>query len=141
MGETISTLVFRPPNPPTPIKKDRFFYLEISPRYEPCLSCGAVPTSSIRTGRLGCGLENGVHRIPAFFIKRRGASITFLFSHGNAEDLGMMYGRMKEMARVLCVNILAYDYTGYGLSTGKFILNSFDSYLIIYESFRVVMVL
>ena len=131
MGETISTLVFRPPNPPTPIKKDRFFYLEISPHYEPCLSCGAVPGTTIAKGPLGgCGLDNSVHRIPAFFIKRRGASITFLFSHGNAEDLGMMYGRMKEMARVLCVNILAYDYTGYGLSTGTLIHISFDLYLI-----------
>lgn len=121
MGETISTLVFRPPKPPTPIKKDRFFYLEIYPDFESCLTCGAVPATTKGGGSaLGCGLDNnGLYRIPAFFIKRRGASITFLFSHGNAEDLGMMYGRMKEMARVLCVNILAYDYTGYGLSTGE----------------------
>jgi hypothetical protein len=126
MGETISTLVFRPPKPPTPIKKDRFFYLEIYPDFESCLTCGAVPATTKGGGSaLGCGLDNnGLYRIPAFFIKRRGASITFLFSHGNAEDLGMMYGRMKEMARVLCVNILAYDYTGYGLSTGEFRLGA-----------------
>lgn len=31
----------------------------------------------------------------------------------------MMYHRMKELARVACVNVMAYDYSGYGLSTGE----------------------
>lgn len=57
-----------------------------------------------------------VYKIPAFFIRRRNATQTLLFSHGNAEDLGMMYGRMKDLAMVLGVNVMAYDYTGYGLS-------------------------
>jgi pimeloyl-ACP methyl ester carboxylesterase len=56
------------------------------------------------------------YKIPAFFVRRRGAKHTLLFSHGNAEDLGMMYKRMKDLALVLCVNVMAYDYTGYGLS-------------------------
>jgi len=91
MGETISTLVFRPPNP-TYLRPSRYFLINT---------------------------DDDGNQIPAFFIKRRGARLTLLFSHGNAEDLGMMYNRMKEMARVLCVNIMAYDYTGYGKSTGK----------------------
>lgn len=57
------------------------------------------------------------YKIPAFFLRRKGAKVTILFSHGNAEDLGMMFRRMKEMAMLLCANVLAYDYTGYGLST------------------------
>ena len=62
-------------------------------------------------------VRNGrVYRVPAFFIRRRNATKTILFSHGNAEDLGMMYARMKDLALVLGVNVLAYDYTGYGLS-------------------------
>ena len=56
------------------------------------------------------------YRIPAFFIRRSNATQTILFSHGNAEDLGMMFARMKELAVKLGVNIMAYDYTGYGLS-------------------------
>jgi len=64
-------------------------------------------------------IDNGPHQIPAFFLLRRNAKLTLLYSHGNAEDLGMMYKRMKELARVLCVNVLAYDYSGYGLSTPK----------------------
>lgn len=44
--------------------------------------------------------------------------MTILFSHGNAEDLGMIYDWFNDLARVLRVNILAYDYTGYGKSQG-----------------------
>lgn len=64
-------------------------------------------------------VRKGDCKIPAFFVRRKGAQHTLLFSHGNAEDLGMMYKRMKDLALVLCVNIMAYDYTGYGLSTGS----------------------
>ena len=42
-----------------------------------------------------------------------------LFSHGNAEDLGLIYDWFREFARALKVNVLAYDYTGYGLSQNE----------------------
>jgi hypothetical protein len=64
------------------------------------------------------------HRISAFFIKRKKAKVTLLFSHGNAEDLGMMYIKMKEISRVVGVNVMAYDYTGYGYSSGEFLHSS-----------------
>ena len=35
-----------------------------------------------------------------------------LFSHGNAEDLGMVYDWFREVSRELDCNVLAYDYTG-----------------------------
>ena len=56
-------------------------------------------------------------KIAAFHIDR-GAQLTLLFSHGNAEDLGMVYDWFREVSRELDVNVLAYDYTGYGLNTG-----------------------
>ncbi|GMI61467.1 hypothetical protein ScalyP_jg2986 [Parmales sp. scaly parma] len=56
-------------------------------------------------------------QIPAFFIDN-GAKISILFSHGNAEDLGMIYSWFVDIAQVLEVNVLAYDYTGYGKSQG-----------------------
>lgn len=117
MGDTVSTLVFRPPIP-TRIKPSKFFYIDVPVDDESsCMSegCNMVPSTSHFESDMTL---MGPHKIPAFFIRRRGATLTFLFSHGNAEDLGMMYGRMKEMARVLGVNVLAYDYTGYGLSSG-----------------------
>ncbi|RHY23237.1 hypothetical protein DYB25_008429 [Aphanomyces astaci] len=66
---------------------------------------------------------------------RVGAKYTLLFSHGNAEDLGMVYDWFREVSRrinvrrhiivvqstdvhILQVNVMAYDYTGYGISLG-----------------------
>jgi len=56
--------------------------------------------------------------IPAFFIDRD-AKFTLLFSHGNAEDLGMIIEYFREVSHLLEVNIFAYEYTGYGMSTGE----------------------
>ena len=55
--------------------------------------------------------------LPAFFIDRRSA-VTVLFSHGNAEDLGMIYESFCEFAKEMNVNVLAYDYEGYGKASG-----------------------
>ena len=88
-----------------------------SPRGQGDDANNANATSSPSSPDVVQNVRNGqVYRIPAFFIRRRNATQTILFSHGNAEDLGMMYHRMKDLALVLGVNILAYDYTGYGLS-------------------------
>lgn len=89
MGDAISSLLFQPP-PPTYLHPSRHFWLNTS---------------------------RG-SRIPAFFIERPNAQVTILFSHGNAEDLGMIYDWFNDLARVLRVNIMAYDYTGYGKSNG-----------------------
>jgi len=57
--------------------------------------------------------------IPAFFIQREGAHFTLLFSHGNAEDLGLIIRYFREVSHMLHVNIFSYEYTGYGMSTGQ----------------------
>ena len=88
MGDVISTFLFQPPEEPTPIARSKVFWLET---------------------RLGS-------RIPAFYINRFPGRFTILYSHGNAEDLGMLYEYLKELSRLLKVNIMAYDYTGYGLA-------------------------
>mmetsp|Transcript_26887 Transcript_26887/g.47436 ORF Transcript_26887/g.47436 Transcript_26887/m.47436 type:complete len:291 (+) Transcript_26887:73-945(+) len=90
MGDAISSLLFQPP-PPTYLHPSRHFWLNTA----------------------------GGSRIPAFFIERPNAQVTILFSHGNAEDLGMIYDWFNDLARVLRVNIMAYDYTGYGKSNGS----------------------
>jgi pimeloyl-ACP methyl ester carboxylesterase len=78
---------------------------------------GSIGDDDSSSWRRQKNARNGVtYKIPAFFIRRRNAKQTILFSHGNAEDLGMMFARMKELAVKLSVNIMAYDYTGYGMS-------------------------
>ena len=57
-------------------------------------------------------------RIPAVFVPWPGAKFTILFSHANAEDLGLIFGHLKTLSEVLQVNVMGYEYTGYGQSTG-----------------------
>jgi hypothetical protein len=65
------------------------------------------------------------HRIAVTHIRKKGANVTILFSHGNAEDLNSAYFWMKKLSKDLDVNVIGYDYTSYGYSTGK--LLCFDS--------------
>jgi len=48
-----------------------------------------------------------------------GHEFTILYSHGNAEDIGLSYRALKKLVDKVGVNLLAYDYSGYGLSEGK----------------------
>ena len=89
MGKIISTLLFQPPDNPTPLGRSKYFWLTTSRGSQ----------------------------IPAFHITQPHARFTVLYSHGNAEDLGMIHNYIAELSRLLYVNILAYDYTGYGLGT------------------------
>lgn len=43
---------------------------------------------------------------------------TVLFSHGNAVDIGQMAGFLQSLAYRFSVDIVCYDYSGYGVSTG-----------------------
>lgn len=44
---------------------------------------------------------------------------TILHSHGNAVDLGQMLPLYEQLAKLLRVNVCAYDYRGYGTSKGQ----------------------
>ncbi|WOL14369.1 protein ABHD17B-like [Canna indica] len=57
--------------------------------------------------------------IVAMYVRNPVAASTLLYSHGNAADLGQMYELFVELSIHLRVNLLGYDYSGYGQSTGK----------------------
>ncbi|KAG1326605.1 alpha/beta hydrolase domain-containing protein 17C [Cocos nucifera] len=59
------------------------------------------------------------NRIAAAFWRHPVARFTLLYSHGNAADLGQMVDLFLELRAHLRVNIMSYDYSGYGASTGK----------------------
>ncbi|GER35849.1 alpha/beta-Hydrolases superfamily protein, partial [Striga asiatica] len=61
----------------------------------------------------------GGHKVAATFWKHPSARFTLLYSHGNAADLGQMQELFIELRAHLRVNIMSYDYSGYGASTGK----------------------
>ncbi|TXG54211.1 hypothetical protein EZV62_019467 [Acer yangbiense] len=59
------------------------------------------------------------NKIVAFYLKNPYARLTLLYSHGNAADLGQLYDLFVQLKLNLRVNIMGYDYSGYGASTGK----------------------
>lgn len=90
MGTAISSLVFQPPKTTHAAKME-------------------FPRSTVLLET-----EHG-SQIPAFYIDRS-APLTMLFSHGNAEDLGIIFDWFVSLSKQLNVNVMAYDYTGYGRS-------------------------
>jgi abhydrolase domain-containing protein 17 len=56
--------------------------------------------------------------IAAVWLPNPAARFTVFFSHGNAEDVGDDLPYLEEM-RVAGFSVFAYDYRGYGLSTGR----------------------
>ncbi|KAI4321321.1 hypothetical protein MLD38_034718 [Melastoma candidum] len=59
------------------------------------------------------------NRIVAIYVKNPSAALTVLYSHGNAADVGQMCELFCELSVHLKVNLMGYDYSGYGQSTGK----------------------
>jgi fermentation-respiration switch protein FrsA (DUF1100 family) len=57
-------------------------------------------------------------QISAMFLTDPGARYTILYSHGNAEDIGMLEPTLVALQK-LGFNVLAYDYRGYGTSAGR----------------------
>ncbi|PHT89538.1 Alpha/beta hydrolase domain-containing protein 17B [Capsicum annuum] len=67
---------------------------------------------------LKLGTKKGTE-IMAMYVRNPAAKLTVLYSHGNAADLGQMYDLFTELSLHLQVNLMGYDYSGYGQSTGK----------------------
>ncbi|WJX33157.1 hypothetical protein P8452_21395 [Trifolium repens] len=57
--------------------------------------------------------------IVAMYVRHPMAKSTILYSHGNAADIGQMYELFVELSIHLRVNLIGYDYSGYGQSSGK----------------------
>ncbi|XP_068334143.1 uncharacterized protein [Pyrus communis] len=75
-----------------------------------------LPRDDVDVVRLSTKKGN---EIVAMYVKNPCASLTLLYSHGNAADLGQMYHIFTELSLHLGVNLMGYDYSGYGQSSGK----------------------
>jgi len=69
-----------------------------------------VDTVRIKTNR-------GEH-IVTFHFRRADSRKTIVFSHGNSTDIGIMFHHLREICVKLKSDVFAYEYTGYGQSTG-----------------------
>ncbi|KAE8709316.1 hypothetical protein F3Y22_tig00110332pilonHSYRG01301 [Hibiscus syriacus] len=111
MGVVTSTMAakfaFFPPNPPS--------YTVVESGGKLVMS-GALARESVDVLKVGTKRGN---EVVAVYMKNPGAALTVLYSHGNAADLGQMYDLFSELSLHLRVNLLGYDYSGYGQSSGK----------------------
>jgi len=89
----VNMILFRPPRP-------------VYPTY--CFPSDVIELDT----RLG-------NKICATTVEREGSVIWVLLSHANAEDLNTVYRSMVKLSSTLDVNVIGYDYSGYGLSTGE----------------------
>ncbi|GKY94065.1 hypothetical protein MPSEU_000373100 [Mayamaea pseudoterrestris] len=111
MGDTISTLLFQPPNP-SKLKEHKIVWLKTRRNKR-------VPGFYISYRRQG-GVES-CRSLTADEIRdsRPEEGITLLYSHANAEDLGSIYPWCKFLSKMLQVNLFAYDYAGYGMAADE----------------------
>lgn len=58
-------------------------------------------------------------RIPVLYLQHDEAEFTIIYSHGNSTDIGQVRGSVIDLSFHLKVNILLFEYTGYGASSGK----------------------
>ncbi|TYK09355.1 protein ABHD17B [Cucumis melo var. makuwa] len=102
-------LAFFPPNPPS--------YKLVNDEYTGLLLLTPFPHRE-NVEILKLPTRRGTE-IVAVFIRYPMATSTLLYSHGNAADLGQMYELFIELSIHLRVNLMGYDYSGYGQSSGK----------------------
>ncbi|KAF5469557.1 hypothetical protein F2P56_013621 [Juglans regia] len=112
MGNVTSSVAakfaFFPPDPPT-----YDIYREEDGRLA---FPGVTPDKNVDVHLLD---TKGGNKIVAMLWRHPFARFTLLYSHGNAADLGQMHELFIELRAHLRVNIMSYDYSGYGASTGK----------------------
>ena len=162
MGNNLTsalTQFYSPPNPPTPLSPDKYFWIDSGScggrtnRNERVQGDGETATtattagSSVEESLLASG-RAGRRAIPVVYItkqrnsssintsgatannngmKNNGCSMnsdeaasrsryTLLYCHGHDVDLGLIYDFLVHLSQLLGVDILSFEYAGYGLS-------------------------
>ncbi|KAL8454371.1 hypothetical protein Emag_001398 [Eimeria magna] len=80
----------------------------------PCAACWVCSRGSSINLRVLQLLTAKGSTIPALFIQHPAARQTILLSHSSNTDLGFTYPLLLFLSRSLTVNVMAYEYSGYG---------------------------
>ncbi|KAF5735032.1 alpha/beta hydrolase domain-containing protein 17B [Tripterygium wilfordii] len=117
-SQLASKFAFFPPSPPTyQIKKrDNGKLTVVSTSSSSSLPMPLADDNSLDVLLVDTKRNN---KIVAFYLRNPYARLTVLYSHGNAADLGQLYDLFVQLKVNLRVNLIGYDYSGYGASTGK----------------------
>ncbi|KAF7458096.1 protein kinase family protein / WD-40 repeat family protein [Cryptosporidium felis] len=57
--------------------------------------------------------------IDLFYFRNPTANVTIIYSHSNATDIGYLFGHLFDLSHKAKVNIICYEYQGYGQSKLK----------------------
>lgn len=112
----VNQVAFFPPRPPGyHITDDKQVFLVesdygLSPL--PDLTAEGIVVDTVRMWTRSGNVIMGFH------FKRADSSRTILFSHGNSTDIGLMFQHLRDLCMRLQVDIFAYEYSGYGESSG-----------------------
>ncbi|KAF9689614.1 hypothetical protein SADUNF_Sadunf01G0110700 [Salix dunnii] len=116
-SQLAAQFAFFPPSPPTyQIKKGDNGKLSVVSTSSPSLPLPLADDNSLDVLLIDTKRGN---KIVAFYLKNPYARLTVLYSHGNAADLGQLYDLFVQLKVNLRVNLMGYDYSGYGSSSGK----------------------
>ena len=105
------TCRFHPPNPSYDIKTD-----EKSGNYTAIFAEESYNKKPLKNLSIHVIETSSKTKIPVFCFRSRTAKLTLIYSHGNATDMGLMFSMYAFMSSELKINVVAYDYTGYGTS-------------------------
>ncbi|KAM9318214.1 alpha/beta hydrolase domain-containing protein 17C [Pholidichthys leucotaenia] len=110
-------LAFLPPEPTYSIHADAngATSLHLTERADWQYSQRELDSVEVLTTRSSRG-----NRVACMFVRcAPNSRYTLLFSHGNAVDLGQMCSFYIGLGSRINCNVFSYDYSGYGVSTGK----------------------
>ncbi|XP_022669267.1 protein ABHD17B-like [Varroa jacobsoni] len=117
-GRIASKLAFLPPETTysfAPDESGSKYALQLTERAEWQYSAREMEAIEVFYTRTSRG-----NRVACMLVRcSPNARFTILFSHGNAIDLGQMSSFYLGLGTRINCNIFSYDYSGYGVSTGK----------------------
>lgn len=104
--------LYRPPSPPTPLDGSAHYFIE-SERSPTSAQEGSGQTILLPVVYVSGG--RALPR-PASRAGRQNPGHVLLYCHGHDVDLGALLGRLCHLSGSLGLDVLAFDYGGYGLS-------------------------
>lgn len=116
LRRVVNQVAFFPPRPPGyhVTAEKQVFLVEANYGLTPLpdLSAEGIAVDTVRMWTRRGNVILGFH------FRRADSRRTLLFSHGNSTDIGIMFHHLRDLCSKLRVDVFAYEYSGYGESSG-----------------------
>ena len=120
-------ITFKPPFPPSYTISSNGSNKKRGPQYSKCIFVPKDTYPIFPWIEHQCFLVKKPHNkstIVILYIKNKSnkntSKNTIIYSHGSSFDLGTLFPTLIDISTVLKCDVISYDYTGYGQSTGEF---------------------